>query len=111
MQNEKTFVLEFGGDEFDHNRFKLVDSSVEVDYIGPKTVVSGGARYDVYEFDLKGSGLAYRDGKVVAGHIFAALKSAPGESDIGGQAAKVLMFDNLTGAVQPVGRAVLSKAR
>jgi hypothetical protein len=111
MQNAKAFVLEFGGDEFDDDRFKLVDSSLEVEYIGPKTVISGGAKYDVYEFEMKGSGLAYRDGKAVSGHVFAALKAAPGEGDIGGQAAKVLMFDNVTGAVQPVGRAVLSKVR
>jgi hypothetical protein len=99
------FVLAFGGDEFNHATLRLAELTHVAVFQAPVVVEGDGWSTLTFEFRLEGGALSLKDAGTVIGRVLVSIRGQPGE--LPGQAAKVWAHHPATGALLPVGRALL----
>lgn len=104
-----SFVLKFGGDDFDYENFILESDELEVSYIKSANITVGGRDYLVYEFRAKENVIKRKNGNQFVTELYSSLPDPPGEGSIDGQPARLFLYDKERGNTEPIGRAVLWK--
>lgn len=99
------FVLAFGGDEFNHAALLLTELTHVAVFQAPVVVDGDGWSTITFEFRLEGGALSVKDSGTVIEKVLVSIHGQPG--DLPGQAARVVARHPATGALLPVGRAVL----
>lgn len=102
------YKIEFGSEDFSQSSFRVPESPILVQYVGPTEKPSGntGQMRELYEFKILEGVLERADGSNAGNSLYMTLRVPPSDGGASGQSARVSAPDEV-GRIVAVGRTVL----